>query len=201
MRRSACVHVDRRQGSLMPEWPRESAGVFVELHATRRGLLRDVHDLTEVIAEVLDDVKDGVEHGNVSSLDVSPFGEPHRRNAGEHPIDVVERTLEIGEKRFLGRTVSSRELGRAVPGDRRASHTGNDPLPDVAGEMDQEITDAVGLVVRPPPDGIGRQRSHRVSELGAVFVVQEIARSLEEVRSEICVHVISARECGAPRCR
>jgi hypothetical protein len=60
-------------------------------------------------------------------------------------------------------------------------------LTNVAGEVKEEVADAVRPLVRPPPEPVRRKRLDREPKLGPVFVSEKVARALEKRGGEIHV--------------
>src|SRR5438105_1923220 len=123
--------------------------------------LGDEDDLTEMQREVLDDVIDCVEHRDLSTLNAARRGQVRGGKACEHRVRLIQYALEVAEEHIGGCTVLRGELAGAVSCTRDAANAGHDPLPDVAGEVEEQIADTVRLLVRAPPKCAGGERLYR----------------------------------------
>jgi len=68
------------------------------------------------------------------------------------------------------------ELFRSLPVVRTLTDTANDPLGDIAAQMEHEITNAVRSVVRPTPDQVLAQALDRTLDFRQVFSCKQTAR-------------------------
>jgi len=126
----------------------------------------DEDDLPEMHREVFDDVIERLEHRQLSSLNGAQRAQIRRGETREHRVSLAQHALEIGEQPVGGRAVVRGELAGAVTSAWHGANTGHDPLPDVAGEVEQQIADAVRLLVRSPPERASGERFHGGPELG-----------------------------------
>ena len=173
--------VTRNRGIVLsPHRQCQPAGVLVEVNGPGRAQLRQENDLAEVHGEVLDADEDGVDDREVATLDGAPFEQRLRRQRAEHTVHFIEGLIQVAQELLPRRSVRRGEFGRAMPDVRRAAHAADHPLAHVARQMQQQVADAVRLIVRAPPEGVLGQRLNRETDLGPVFGVQQISSPVEE---------------------
>jgi hypothetical protein len=101
-------------------------------------------DLAGVLGEVLDDVVDGFEDGDVVVLGTDGLGELFGGESFEDGAGELDGVVELGPKLGLGDAGAGGELGVAGAGIGLVIDAVEDPLPDVAGEVKAEVGDGVG---------------------------------------------------------
>ena len=156
--------------------------VFVETEVPAIELLGDVDDLAVVQAEVLHHVIDGLQAGDRIALNVEGGGEVVGGEAGEDGGGLVEGGAEAVEQDARGQVVALGELGRALAGVGIVIEGGDQPLSDIAVEMQQQIADTVAGLVGAPPDllvgegfdGAAHARPALVDQLGAGVVEEGV---------------------------
>ena len=114
--------------------------------------LRDVNDLSRVLRNMLDDMRDGVETSGIEPLEVPHFEELAGIEAFESAVRFGERIFEFLEQDALWDVVAFRKLFRAIAHIGCATDAGDDPLADISREVEDKIADAIIGLVRPPPD-------------------------------------------------
>jgi hypothetical protein len=142
---------------------------LVEPHAIGLVRFRQQDDLPSVHGEVLDDVIDCLEHAHVVRLDESPRLQVGGGQRREYAVDVRDRLLQPIDQRRDRERRSLVELRLAVSHIARAADTTHDPLPCVAGEVEQQVADAVRPLVRPGPDDVLVEHGDRKADLREVF--------------------------------
>jgi len=93
--------------------------------------------------EMLDDMINGGKDRCVPALDSHGAFEIVVAESCEHSVGILDRGLEETQQLINGRTIAHRKLGRPVALGSRAAQAGDYPLPDVAGQMNDEVSDAV----------------------------------------------------------
>jgi hypothetical protein len=176
---------ERFSASSVPYRPRQPTGVVVELYAARRMHLRDQDDLSEVIGEVLDDVQDCIEDRQLAALDSAQLGQIRNRQTAQHPIDIIQRAIERRKQFPCRRAFTRGKFGGTVPDIRFAAYAADDPLSNVAGQVQQQIADAVGRLVGTPPQGIGRQRFDRQPDLRSILKSEAVTRPFQRNSREL----------------
>ena len=114
--------------------------------------LRDQDDLTGVHAEMLDDVIDGFEDGDLITLNLAAC----RKVVGFDLTEHLSRRLQYRPKpvqqlRFWQHPAFV-EFLLAAPLERTLADAADDPLGDVAAQVQNEIANAVRSLVRSPPE-------------------------------------------------
>src|SRR5262245_17484116 len=116
--------------------PGESIGV-AQLQA------RDVDNLLRVPIEMGHAIKDGAQHRFVKPLDAARFEELSVRDLGEHGIGLAHHCLEAANQLRLGDRSALGEFLRPIPRIRSFRGPGNNPLPQVPAQMENDIGYAV----------------------------------------------------------
>src|SRR3954462_10571380 len=113
-------------------------------------------------------MEDGAEHGDLPALNGPRLEQIRVRQLRQEAIDSVERALEIGKQHRAGGSGTGGEFRGTLPRVRPSADAAKKPLADVAVQMQQEIADAVRLIVRAPPERILGQCLDGESQLRAV---------------------------------
>ena len=109
------------------------------------------HDLSGVLAEMLDDVVDGFKDGLVAVLDVDRGGEALGVKGFDDGHGLFDGSAESGGEFGLGDAGGGVELAVALADVGGVADAGDDPLAHVAGEVKEEVADGVfGLVSAEP---------------------------------------------------
>src|SRR4029079_10474317 len=135
--------------------------------------------------EMLDDGIDRFEHADLPALDRPPRRKVVRRQGGDHRVYLVERLLQRVEELGRRRATARGELTVPVATIRRLTNTGDNPLPNIAGEMHKKIADTIRLIVGAPPECLGRKRFDSSANLGAVLGLEVVPRAGDERLREI----------------
>jgi len=101
-----------------------------------------------MLGQMLHDMVDGMEHGDVISLNASALDERLWREAGQHLVGLAYDRAQLVEQRLRRHIGTRDELGVPIPSHRRAPDATDDPLTDVAAQMKHEGADRV-LRIRP----------------------------------------------------
>ncbi len=104
---------------------------------------RHVEDLAGVVGEVLGHVKNRAKHRGPVTLDEPRLAQATPVELRKNAVGLGNRAREILEQNRLLRRFPGGELGRAVAQIGRPSDAVNDPLANVAGQMEKEVADAV----------------------------------------------------------
>ena len=83
------------------------------------------------------------EHRLVAILYQASPAEIVRAELCQHRIRFGHRSLEVRDQVGAGRSTTRGEFPSTIAFDVLFTNSANDPLPDVAGKMQQKITDAV----------------------------------------------------------
>src|SRR5512138_351580 len=121
---------------------------------------------------MLDDMVDGLEYRRLVTLNRARRVEVGFGELGERSVGVVECLVEEREQFCRSLPRPGRELVRSPARVRRATHTADDPLADVTREVQEQVADAVRLLVRAPPEPVGGNGVHGRVKLCAVLRVQ-----------------------------
>lgn len=100
---------------------------------------RNVCDLPEVIAEMLDSVVDGVESADLEALDRDPIEQRILAKIRQHPIDFTGRFFHARRKLGFAHGSSSCEFGGAVPRVQRSTSPTDNPLAKVARHVQPDM--------------------------------------------------------------
>src|SRR2546423_7359386 len=137
------------------------------------------HDnyLPRVHREVLYHVIDRSDHRRLASLNHDRTLEVFRAQSSQDGICLAQNHFQIVEQ---GRSVPSlflREFTGSITADRLPTDAAENPLGDVAGQMNQQVADAVRSIVGPRPCSSGRQRVGAVAQLDGILFRQPVARA------------------------
>ena len=109
------------------------------------------HDLSGVLAEVLDDVVDGFEDRLVAVLDPDGGGKAFSVEGFDDGDGLFDGGAKAGGEFRLGEAGGGVEFGVALADVGGIADAGDDPLAHVAGEVKEEVADGVfGLVSAEP---------------------------------------------------
>src|SRR5207248_8703123 len=97
---------------------------------------------------------------------------------------VLQYRFEIVQQPGCVRAVSLRELTGAITLDRPTTDSAEYPFGDVAGEMHEQITDAVGRLIRPRPHDLTWQRVDAAPDLDRILLGQPVPRSSYKIVGE-----------------
>lgn len=142
-------------------------GVISEIAAGN--LLNHENDLPGMLGEVFDHVVDGLEHGDVVFLDLDGFGEAGGIEAIDDGDGFGDDGGELRGEFGCGRTGASGEFGIASAKVGLAADAGEDPLSNVAAEMEDEVAGRVFVLAAAGPD----------------LVVGEAAEAIVDARGEL----------------
>lgn len=116
-------------------------------------LARQANDFLGVAFEMADAVEDRGEDAGVVALHAARFEQllGCRKTLDDacRAVDGLTKTFEQCRAR---NGISMRELGGAVAIRRRLFDRRDNPLPDIAAKMKDQVADRVHLRARPPPD-------------------------------------------------
>ena len=113
---------------------------------------RDVCDLPEVIAKMLDSVVDGMEAADLEALDWDPIEQRILAKIRQHPIDFTGRFFHSRRKLGFAHGSSGCEFRGAVPAVQRSTSPTDNPLAKVTRHVQHEVPNAVAGLVGAPPD-------------------------------------------------
>src|SRR5689334_9087619 len=142
---------------------------------------------------MLDDLVYGIENRNIPSLYPSTFGELLRTQLGQNGIGFVERLLNAPHELFTCTTLLCGKFAGPIAHVRRSANRADDPLPNIAVEVEHQITNAVRFVVRSPPEHLRRKRGDGFPKLDPILVSEVGARTVDEVLFDAHVSVLGAR--------
>jgi hypothetical protein len=151
----------------------------VEFQIPPASKLRDENNLPYVSREVLDDVENCFEARYLKALDDSFLKETTC-------IEVLEDYVSLAEcffkpvKKHLFRERAACKLSRSVSDVILSSDAGDNPLTDIAAEMENKIADAVVCLVRSPPNVLFAQRFKAPANLRKIIFRQLATRDLNE---------------------
>src|SRR6476660_2416527 len=123
----------------LPERRGQPPGVLIKIDGARRAQLRNQDDLREMLREVFDDVEDGAEDGDVAALNGPGLEQLAVVQVGQHAIHFVQRALEIGKQHGSRRSTPGGKLFGTMACVRLAPDAGEDPLADVAVQVEQQV--------------------------------------------------------------
>src|SRR6185503_8045861 len=115
-------------------------------------------DLARVVAHVLDHVPDHVGPVDLRALDQPLLRERALGKAADHSLALLYDGAQAAQELLLTGAAHRRELGRPVTLVRGAAEGGQDPLRQVALQVQQQVADAVRGGVRLPPDLLFREQ-------------------------------------------
>src|SRR6266571_2196754 len=92
-----------------------------------------------------------------------------------------------------------RKLSIAISRIGSAAYTTDDPLPRVAAQMQQQISNTVRLFIRPPPDLLIGEPFETSFDLGKEILAEMIARARNEFVASV-VHVFLRELCLLDSC-
>ncbi len=155
-------------------------GDEVELVTVAELLAGHVDDFLDMAAKVGDGTEQGSRDVGVEALDAAAFDKLFGGKAGEDSFGFGHSFLELGKNFGFGAAAVVGEFQRAVTDVFSAADAGDDPLADVAGEMEHQVGDAVhfrsGDVGRgwrlngwPPPDLVVGELVNTVLDFVAPF--------------------------------
>ena len=78
-----------------------------------------------------------------------------------------------------------RKFARSISNIGRATNGADDPLPEIPLEVEEKIADAVRLLVRSPPEHLGRKRADGLPQFDPILVGQIGARAVDEVLADV----------------
>jgi hypothetical protein len=122
-------------------------------------LFGEVNNLAGVIAKMLYDMKDGVQDGLWEALRLDHAlqrrlgGFSHKLcgQSMQHRFGFSHGCVEVSQQSLLVELAVRRKFRRPRPHVQCAADAGNQPLPRVARQMQQQIADAVAGGIGPPP--------------------------------------------------
>jgi hypothetical protein len=118
---------------------------------------------------MLDDVIDGAEHGGLAPLDEPACGQVFIPQGFQDRIGFAQHIFELPQELGARWALARCELGRAIPIDRFVADSADNPLPDVAREMQQQIPDAVRAFVAAGPDRGVRENINALPQLSRIL--------------------------------
>jgi len=119
-------------------------------------------------------VKNGIENRDIASMDGAAFGETSRGQSAQNLVYFSQYAIQMREQVRRRRAVSGGELARPISAERRASHARYDQLTDISRQVQQQVADAVRLVIWAPPQLVGRQRGQRATKLPGVLITEVV---------------------------
>lgn len=108
------------------------------------------------------------------------FEEARGVNVCEHPIRFPDRRAKLAQKLTLVHVTPRLELLLPLANIRVSTEAADDPLSNVAIEVEDQIADAVGCRVGSPPDVLNRQSLDCLLDPRYVAVGQEPSRLIDE---------------------
>lgn len=116
------------------------------------GRLGGEDDLAGVLGEVLDNVVDGFEHGDILALDADTRSQACRRKDGDDGAGLAHGGAEAVAKFVRAEAAAGGEFRIAIPHVRCAAHTRDDPLPQIAGQMQNQVAGCVLILASAKPE-------------------------------------------------
>ena len=138
---------------------RRPIAVFVEPHRTGTRHLRNPDDLTSVTRKVLDHVVDRFHDGRIAPLDQATLEQLARQQPAEYLVHLTQRRIQAVEHPGSGRTTARGELHVPLANIRLATDSAHEPLPHVPRQVQQQVADAIGMLVRAPPEPVSGMAS------------------------------------------
>lgn len=169
-----------RSFAATPKGNRPAVSVIIELNPSRRVHLGEEDYLAGVHGEMLHYVEDRRQSGCLTTLDGESAAKIGLTQAGQNAIGIPQNGLEFRHEGVDARPIASRELGRPVAAHRHFTDSANYPLANIARQVDDEIADAVGVLVRAVPDGRGWKVAHGESKLGGILMAEVVAGPLQK---------------------
>ena len=151
----------------------------VEFQIPPASKLRDENNLPYVPREVLDDVENCFEARYLKALDDSFLKETTCIEVLEGYVSLAECFFKPVKKRLF-RERAACKLSRSVSDVILSSDAGDNPLTDIAAEMENKIADAVVCLVRSPPNVLFAQRFKAPANLRKIIFRQLATRDLNE---------------------
>jgi hypothetical protein len=144
--------------------------IEVDVAPLREDLLRDEHDLPRVVAHVLDDMDEHAEAVGPAVLHLPARRECFLVEGGdEGPAALHDAGQPPGELGPAHGAVGG-ELEVALPVVGLAAQSAEQPLREVAAEVEDQVADAVGAGTRPPPDLVVVEPVQAVPDLAEILV-------------------------------
>jgi hypothetical protein len=141
---------------------------------------REQDDLPCVHREVFDHRVDRLQDRYVVTLDTAMFEQSRRVNACEHAIRFTDSCPKLTQKLGLIHAGLRIELMLPVTHIRLSTHAADNPLSNVAIEVEDQIADAVGGLVGSPPDVLNRQSLDCLLDARHIAVGKELPGSIDE---------------------
>jgi hypothetical protein len=137
---------------MLPTPPGGVTRKFVQLQIFGCDHFRKHQNLARVHSEVFNNMIQGLHHGNIHSLNHPWFRERRRIEPLKDACSRLHRRSEVGNQ-FLPRDYSPLvKFPLTIACDRLFSHSSDNPLRYVPGQVQHQISDAVGRFVGAPPD-------------------------------------------------
>ncbi len=134
---------------------------------------------------MLHHMEDRFQTGDVVFLDMPNFKKCGAIKPFKSPVGLHQRGVEFLEKFVFREMRPLGKLLRPIPYIRRPSNTGDDPLPDISAQMQDEVTDTVIGLVCAPPDVVIGQFVHAPFVTGLVLVQQFLPGVSEKLLTEV----------------
>jgi hypothetical protein len=160
--------------------------VEVDARGLAQQLLGHEHDLAGVVAHVLGDVQDHAQAGGVVALDAHRALQVPRPEPAHHALDPPHDLGQARQQVVAGGSGAAllREL-RAPPARvRLARQRRQHPLPEVAGQVQEQVAHAVAPARRAPPHLALVQAGHAEADLLQVLAQEARAHLADGARRD-----------------
>jgi hypothetical protein len=141
--------------------------------------LSQKNDLAGVLREMLDNMRDRLQHSNVVALRGDAFGQPDGWGLTDDAGGFRDACLQQLGKLTGSHSAARVKLGVTLAMIRKAGDSGTDPLADVAGKMQHQISDRVLVFGIARPDLLGSEPPKTILD-AAVQLFQLVGGELEE---------------------
>src|SRR6185503_12418372 len=130
--------------------------------------------------EVLNSCVDRPHHGDVIALNPPGLEQVCCVDVGEHDVGFFNSAAKSTREIRTRPSIALIELLLPLSPMGCSTNPADDPLAEVAVEMQDQIADAVRLVVGSPPHVLGRKSVDGLLDAGQIAVHEELARLLDE---------------------